>query len=179
MESLGELIIIYAVSLHVQSGQEHKVTQFQMSCWTPEGLCTSPSAIMAVIEHMLVIQRRTGNKPIVVHGRWVSWLERFCSHYRSNKPNITVGIAVLQCWIYFFFDVWPLLPPLFNLVDTGVTHVINGARPSPSLFAYCKRPITEWWEGLGTKLCCTYFSTKASYTLQTLTDICSDLVLSH
>ena len=53
----------------LQLGQEHKVTQFQMSCWTPEGLCTSPPAIMAVIEHMLVIQRRTGNKPIVVHGR--------------------------------------------------------------------------------------------------------------
>ena len=59
------------VSLHLllQSGQEHKVTQFQMSCWTPDGLCTSPPAIMAVIEHVLVIQRRTGNKPIVVHGR--------------------------------------------------------------------------------------------------------------
>ena len=29
------------VSLHLllQSGQEHKVTQFQMSCWTPEDLC--------------------------------------------------------------------------------------------------------------------------------------------
>ena len=59
------------VSLHVllQSGQEHKVTQFQMSYWTAEGLCTSPPAIMAVIEQVLVIQRRTGNKPIVVHGR--------------------------------------------------------------------------------------------------------------
>ena len=53
----------------LQSGQDHKVTQFQMSCWTPEGLCTSSPAIMAVIENVLVIQRRTGNKPIVVHGR--------------------------------------------------------------------------------------------------------------
>ena len=59
------------VSLHIflQSGQEHKVTLFQMSCWTADGLCTSPPAIMAVIEQVLVIQRRTGNKPIVVHGR--------------------------------------------------------------------------------------------------------------
>ena len=53
----------------LQSGQEHKVTQLQMPSWTPDGLCTSPPAIMAVIEHVLVIQRRTGNKPIVVHGR--------------------------------------------------------------------------------------------------------------
>ena len=39
-----------SVSLHVllKSAQEHKVTQFQMSCWTPEGLCTSPPAIMAL-----------------------------------------------------------------------------------------------------------------------------------
>ena len=88
------------VSLYVllQSGQEHKVTQFQMSCWTAEGLCTSPPAIMAVIEHVLVIQRRTGNKPIVVHDRWVSWLEPTCSMFhhcfgcRSIKPNNTVGI---------------------------------------------------------------------------------------
>ena len=65
----------WTVSLHclLQSGQEHKVTQFQMSCWTPEGLCTTLPAIMAVIEHVLVIQRRTGNKPIVDHGRWGSW----------------------------------------------------------------------------------------------------------
>ena len=59
------------ISLHLllQSGEDHKVTQFQMSCWTPEGLCTSPPAIMAVIEQVLVVQRRTGNRPIVVHGR--------------------------------------------------------------------------------------------------------------
>ena len=54
---------------YLQSGEDHKVTQFQMSGWTAEGLCTSPSAVMAVIEQVLVIQRRTGNKPIVVHGR--------------------------------------------------------------------------------------------------------------
>ena len=42
--------------LLLQSGEDHKVTQFQMSCWTPEGLCTSPPAIMAVIEQVLVVQ---------------------------------------------------------------------------------------------------------------------------
>ena len=30
----------------------------------PEGLCNFPPAIMAVIEHVLVVQRRTGNKPM-------------------------------------------------------------------------------------------------------------------
>ena len=82
------------VSLHIflQSGQEHKVTLFQMSCWTPDGLCTSPPAIMAVIEQVLVIQRRTGNKPIVVHGRWASLLLHTCVCY-IGLLFITVGVS--------------------------------------------------------------------------------------
>ena len=63
------MLAIIPPHLILQSGEDHKVTQFQMSCWTPEGLCTSPPAIMAVIEQVLVVQRRTGNRPIVVHGR--------------------------------------------------------------------------------------------------------------
>ena len=92
---------IVPLHLLLQSGQEHKVTQFQMSCWTPDGLCTSPPAIMAVIEHVLVIQRRTGNKPIVVHGRWASWLRHHsymsCYYCYFSKPawyDITVGVTV-------------------------------------------------------------------------------------
>jgi len=57
------------LSYALQSGQVHKMTQFQMSCWTPEDLCTSPRAIVDIIEQVLVIQRRTGNRPVVVHGR--------------------------------------------------------------------------------------------------------------
>ena len=63
------VLAIASPHLLLQSGEDHKVTQFQMSCWTSEGLCTSPPAIMAVIEHVLVVQRRTGNRPIMVHGR--------------------------------------------------------------------------------------------------------------
>ena len=47
------------------------------------------------------------------------------------------------------FDQWSLPPS----VDTDVIHVINDTRPSPSIFAYCKRSKTGRWEGLGTKLC--------------------------
>jgi len=61
------------LSSTLQSGQVHKVTQFQMSCWIPEGLCTSPRAIIDIIEQVLVIQRRTGNRPVVVHGRCTNW----------------------------------------------------------------------------------------------------------
>ena len=39
-----------------------------MTNWTDEGLCDNPKAIMQIIDEVFLIQRRTGNKPIVVHG---------------------------------------------------------------------------------------------------------------
>ena len=44
------------------------------------------------------------------------------------------------------------LPPSVYLGDTDVIHVIKWTRPSPSIFAYCKRSETGRWEGLGTRL---------------------------
>ena len=60
----------------MQSGQIQKVTQFQVDEWSAEGLCSNPQALVHVIDQMGVAQRRTGNKPIVVHGRLVlPWYE--------------------------------------------------------------------------------------------------------
>ena len=42
-----------------------------MEEWSAEGLCSNPQALIHVIDQMGVVQRRTGNKPIVVHGRLV------------------------------------------------------------------------------------------------------------
>ena len=42
-----------------------------MEEWSAEGLCSNPQALIHVIDQMGVAQRRTGNKPIVVHGRLV------------------------------------------------------------------------------------------------------------
>ncbi len=53
----------------LQSGQAHSVTQIHIPCWTPEGLCANAQAIISVTELVEDIQMRTGNKPIVVHGR--------------------------------------------------------------------------------------------------------------
>ena len=55
--------------LYLQSGQVHKVTQLQLSNWTPEGLCTNPKTIVAATNLLFVVQRRCGNRPVVVHGR--------------------------------------------------------------------------------------------------------------
>ena len=46
-------------------------------------------------------------------------------------------------------------------VDTDVIHVIKWSRPSPSVFAYCKRSKTGRWEGLGTRLGVSYLPVPA------------------
>ena len=46
-----------------------KVTQFQLSCWSREGLCEDPVLFMEFIEVVGVAQRRSGNQPLVVHGK--------------------------------------------------------------------------------------------------------------
>ena len=54
--------------------------------------------------------------------------------------------------------------PLSTKVDTDVIHMIRWTRPSPSVFAYCKRSKTGWWEGLGMRLDICYFSYLQAYT---------------
>ena len=51
-----------------QSGQVQKVTQFHIENWSGEGMCSNSRALIDVIDQMGVVQRRSGNKPIVVHG---------------------------------------------------------------------------------------------------------------
>ena len=48
------------------------MTQFQLQQWRAEGLCSNPQALIDVIDKMGVVQRRTGNKAIAVHGRYVA-----------------------------------------------------------------------------------------------------------
>ena len=45
----------------------------------------------------------------------------------------------------------PLSPSVY-LGRQNIIHVIKWTRPSPSIFAYCKRLKTGRWEGLGTRL---------------------------
>ena len=56
-------------SFCLQSGHTHKVTQLQLGSWTPEGLCTSPKTIVEVADLLFAVQRKSGNKSVVVHGR--------------------------------------------------------------------------------------------------------------
>ena len=47
-------------------------------------------------------------------------------------------------------------PPLCTKVDTDVLHMIKYTRPSPSVFAYCKRSKIGQWKGLRMKLLGTH-----------------------
>ena len=63
------LLALLTAIFITQSGQVQKVTQFQLEHWSTEDLCSNPQALIDVIDLMGVVQRRTGNKPFVVHGR--------------------------------------------------------------------------------------------------------------
>ena len=70
------------------------MTQFEVEEWSAEGLCSNPQALVHVIDQMGVVQRRTGNKPIVVHGRLVrikvmdmSLIPRSYSQYSIDIPE--------------------------------------------------------------------------------------------
>ena len=62
-------LLSFTYIVYHQSGQVHKVTQFQLKQWSAEGLCSNPQALIDIIDQMGGVQRRTGNKAIVVHGR--------------------------------------------------------------------------------------------------------------
>ena len=51
-----------------KSGQVQKLHQYQIHEWNGEGVCYNPQAVVDVIAQVGVVQRQSGNKPIVVHG---------------------------------------------------------------------------------------------------------------
>ena len=55
-----------------------------MKQWNGEGLCSDPKALIYVIDQMNEIQRKTGNKPIVIHGR--CYTNTLCLDYQQLEP---------------------------------------------------------------------------------------------
>ena len=53
-----------------QSGKAHQVIQFHIHNWRPDGHCSNFRAVTDVIEEVGKVQRRTGNRPILIHCRW-------------------------------------------------------------------------------------------------------------
>ena len=53
----------------LQSGRTQQVSQFHITNWAPDGSCPSLKTVTDVIDEVGKVQRRTGNRPIVVHCR--------------------------------------------------------------------------------------------------------------
>ena len=49
------------------------MTQFHITCWTPDGYCSNLRAVVDVIEEVAKVQRRTANKPLFLHCRYIMY----------------------------------------------------------------------------------------------------------
>ena len=57
--------------LFLQSGQAHRVSQFQVFSWNPNGTTTNPRAIIGAITSSILLQKRNNSGPIVAHCRYI------------------------------------------------------------------------------------------------------------
>ena len=81
--------------------------QFQILNWNSCGKCSSPQTIITVVEKVYKVQRRTDNKPIVVHCRSVTKIKKkidsvilACAHFSSD----TVSRSGMFCAIATTID---------------------------------------------------------------------------
>ena len=57
--------------LCVQSRETLNVSQFHITNWAPDGSCSNIKTVTDVIDEIIKVQIRTGNKPITVHCRFI------------------------------------------------------------------------------------------------------------
>ena len=62
--------IAYAHTIVLKSGAKREVMQYQLTAWTEDDLWSSPPSLLEAIHHIKAAQRKSPNKPIVVHGRY-------------------------------------------------------------------------------------------------------------
>ncbi|KAL5486539.1 hypothetical protein EMCRGX_G019033 [Ephydatia muelleri] len=77
-----------------KSTQIQQVTQFHITNWSPDGVCTNLATITDVIEEVDKVQRRTGNQPIVVHcSDTVGRSGMFCAITMVTQQCKTEGVV--------------------------------------------------------------------------------------
>ena len=78
----------------------------------------------------------------------------------ESTKQLAVLMLCFECYSFKFLDKKERLqdsssgtaPLMSTLTSPDVTHVTLSPRPSPSVFAYCKRSNTGRGNGLGTRL---------------------------
>ena len=87
-----------------QSGVSHEVTQFQILNWSSQGKCSYPQTIITVVEEVNKVQRRTDNKPIVVHCRSAALAITTNTWWSSPLGSDTVSRSGMFCAIATTID---------------------------------------------------------------------------
>ena len=69
----NEKVILFCISVHMtcslQTASAHQVFQLHMTNWNPDGSIPELAPLVSVINETSAIQRRTGNKSVLVHCR--------------------------------------------------------------------------------------------------------------
>ena len=69
----NEKVILFCISIHMtcslQTASAHQVFQLHMTNWNPDGSIPELAPLVSVINETSAIQRRTGNKSVLVHCR--------------------------------------------------------------------------------------------------------------
>ena len=72
--ALHMLLYSHCTHIHtlcVQSRETLNVSQFHIANWAPDGSCSNIKTVTDVIDEIIKVQIRTGNKPITVHCRFI------------------------------------------------------------------------------------------------------------
>ncbi|XP_019861272.1 PREDICTED: receptor-type tyrosine-protein phosphatase alpha-like [Amphimedon queenslandica] len=77
----------------MKGGSRHKVVQYQITGWEPNGEVTCHQAILMILEEMNKTQRRSGNTSIVVHcSDTVGRSAMFCAAATTINKCKTEGV---------------------------------------------------------------------------------------
>ena len=80
------------------------MTQFQILNWSSQGKCSCPQTIITVVEEVNKVQRKTDNKPIVVHCRSAALAITTVTWWSSPPGSDTVSRSGMFCAIATTID---------------------------------------------------------------------------
>ena len=110
------------------------MTQFHLTCWTPDGRCSNLKSITDVIEEMTKVQIRSGNRPIVVHcNDTVTRSGMFCAIATTIERCKTEGVV----------DVFQVVKALRVQKPGAVPNVVSDG--SLTCIVHCRYIIIMQW----------------------------------
>ena len=128
----------------VQSRETLNVSQFHITNWAPDGSCSNIKTVTDVIDEIIKVQIRTGNKPITVHCRFILVLltvvltDHVCMCVCSDTVSrsgmfCAIATTIERCKTEGVVDVFQVVKALrvhkpgavCTLVSSIITHFIH------------------------------------------------------